>query len=51
MSANGDFSVLVQGPISITLYALLAAVLVFSIRGKVVARKRAKAAAKELVDA
>ena len=51
MSANGDFSVLVQGPIAITLYALLAAVLMFSIRGKVVARKREKAAAKELVDA
>ena len=51
MSANGDFTVLVHGPISITLYALLAAVLVFSIRSKVVARKRAATAEKELVDA
>ncbi|MDQ1126768.1 putative tricarboxylic transport membrane protein [Microbacterium sp. SORGH_AS 505] len=51
MSTNGDFTVLVHGPITITLYALLAAVLVFSIRSKVVARRRAKSADKELVGA
>ncbi|WP_456285326.1 tripartite tricarboxylate transporter permease [Microbacterium sp. JZ70] len=42
MSANGDFSVLVGGPIPIALYALLAVVLAFSIRGRVVARRRQK---------
>ncbi|MBB4667883.1 TctA family transporter [Microbacterium marinum] len=45
MSANGDFSVLVQGPITITLYALLAVVLVVSIRNRFVARSRARIAA------
>lgn len=40
MSSNGDFSVLVQSPITIGLYALLAIVLVFSVRNRVVARKR-----------
>ena len=45
MSANGDFSVLVQGPITITLYALLAVVLILSIRSRFVARSRARVAA------
>jgi putative tricarboxylic transport membrane protein len=47
MSANGDFSVLVHSPITITLYVLLAAVLVFSVRGRVVARRRARRAVSE----
>jgi putative tricarboxylic transport membrane protein len=47
MSANGDFSVLVQGPISITLYALLAAVIVFSIRNRIVTRRRARSSTLE----
>ena len=50
MSANGDFSVLVHGPIAITLYALLAVVLVFSIRNRLVARSRARAAAEDTAD-
>ncbi|MBS3178326.1 MULTISPECIES: tripartite tricarboxylate transporter permease [unclassified Pseudoclavibacter] len=49
MSANGDFSVLVQGPIAIALYTLLALVLAFTVRGRLVARKRAKQEEKELV--
>jgi len=40
MSANGDFSVLVQGPISLTLYGLLALVLVFAVLNRVLARVR-----------
>ncbi|MFB4349260.1 tripartite tricarboxylate transporter permease [Microbacterium sp. CR_7] len=48
MSANGDFSVLVQGPISITLYAILAIVLVLAVRGRIVARAQAKAEAKKV---
>lgn len=47
MSANGDFSVLVQGPISLTLYAILAVVLVLAVRGRIVARAQAKAEAKK----
>ncbi|PPG40519.1 tripartite tricarboxylate transporter permease [Pseudoclavibacter sp. RFBA6] len=47
MSANGDFSVLVQGPIAIALYTLLALVLAFTVRGRLVARKRAKQEQKE----
>ena len=42
MSANGDFSVLVQGPIPITLYALLLLVIAFAVRGKIVERRRTK---------
>lgn len=38
MSANGDFSVLVQGPIALTLYALLVLVLGLAVIGKVRAR-------------
>lgn len=48
MSANGDFSVLVQGPISLTLYAILAVVLVLAVRGRIVARAQAKADAKKV---
>ncbi|MEN0022561.1 MAG: tripartite tricarboxylate transporter permease [Microbacterium sp.] len=48
MSANGDFSVLVQGPISLTLYAILAVVLVLAVRGRIVARAQAKAEAKKV---
>ncbi|MFJ4173195.1 hypothetical protein [Microbacterium sp. NPDC089696] len=51
MSANGDFAVLVQGPIAITLYALLAVVLALAIRGRIVARTQAKVSEKEAVDA
>lgn len=39
MSANGDFSVLVQGPVTITLYALLALVILFATRNRIMARK------------
>jgi len=46
MSANGDFSVLVQGPISITLYVILGVVLLVAIRGRIVTRAQAKAEAK-----
>lgn len=46
MSANGDFSVLVQGPISITLYVILGVVLLVAIRGRIVARAQAKAEAR-----
>lgn len=42
MSANGDFSVLVQGPIPIALYGLLAIVLILAVRNRIVARKREK---------
>ena len=49
MSANGDFSVLVQGPITLTLYALLALVLLFSVRGRIVARRRERQPEKETV--
>lgn len=45
MSANGDFSVLVQGPISIGLYVLLLLVLAFAVRGRIVARRRERALA------
>lgn len=45
MSANGDFGVLVQGPIPIVLYALLLVVLGVAVRNRFVARKRAKVAA------
>ncbi|MCM3781109.1 tripartite tricarboxylate transporter permease [Microbacterium hydrocarbonoxydans] len=48
MSANGDFSVLVQGPISIALYAILAIVLTLAVRGRIVARAQAKAEAKKV---
>lgn len=47
MSAGGDFSVLVQGPITLTLYALLLLVLVFAVRGRIVGRRRARAEAAE----
>jgi putative tricarboxylic transport membrane protein len=46
MSANGDFSVLVQGPIPITLYALLLLVVAFAVRGKIVERKKARVTAR-----
>ncbi|KAA0959995.1 tripartite tricarboxylate transporter permease [Microbacterium sp. ANT_H45B] len=46
MSANGDFSVLVQGPISITLYVILGVVLLVAIRGRIVTRAQAKAEAR-----
>ncbi|PRI10080.1 tripartite tricarboxylate transporter permease [Leucobacter massiliensis] len=42
LSANGDFAVLVQGPIPIVLYALLLIVIGISLRGKLVERRRAK---------
>lgn len=40
MSSNGDFTVLVRGPISIGLYALLLLVLAYAVRGRIVARRR-----------
>ncbi|RUR01033.1 tripartite tricarboxylate transporter permease [Labedella endophytica] len=43
MSANGDFSVLVAGPIPIVLYLLLALVLAISLRSRFLARRRARA--------
>ncbi|WP_314094095.1 tripartite tricarboxylate transporter permease [Microbacterium foliorum] len=46
MSANGDFSVLVQGPISITLYVILGVVLLVAVRGRIVTRAQAKAEAR-----
>ena len=42
MSSNGDFSILVQGVIPITLYSLLLLVIAYAVRGKIVARMRAK---------
>jgi putative tricarboxylic transport membrane protein len=47
MSSNGNFWVLVQSPITIGLYTLLAIVLAFAIRGQVVARRRRRAARAE----
>lgn len=44
MSANGDFSVLVQGPIVLVLYGLLVLVLGFAIRGRIVSRRAARSA-------
>jgi putative tricarboxylic transport membrane protein len=41
MSANGDFSVLVQGPIALTLYGVLVVVLGFSVVSRIRARRRA----------
>lgn len=43
-SANGDFSVLVQGPIVLVLYGLLVLVLGFAIRGRIVSRRAARSA-------
>ena len=40
ISANGDASVLVQGPIVLTLYGLLAIVLLLTLRSKVTSRTR-----------
>lgn len=45
MSANGDFGVLVQGPIPLVLYGLLAVVLVVAVRQRIVARRAAAAPA------
>lgn len=42
MSSNGDFTVLVQGVIPVTLYTLLLLVIAYAVRGKIVARRRAK---------
>lgn len=47
MSANGDFSVLVDGPITLALYGLLLVVMVLAVRSRVVARKRERVAAAE----
>jgi len=44
MSANGDFSVLVQSPIALVMYAVLLLVLGFAVRGRIVSRRREKAA-------
>lgn len=51
MSADGDFSVLVSGPISIGLYVVLLLLIGMTVRGKIVARRKARRAAAELVDA
>ncbi|WP_221586031.1 tripartite tricarboxylate transporter permease [Microbacterium sp. G2-8] len=40
MSADGDFSVLVQSPISLTLYGVLVIVLFFTVRGRIRAKRR-----------
>ncbi|WP_105565171.1 tripartite tricarboxylate transporter permease [Microbacterium halophytorum] len=45
MSANGDFAVLVQSPIAVGLYALLAVVLAFAVTSRVRARRRERVAA------
>ncbi|MEV8251127.1 tripartite tricarboxylate transporter permease [Microbacterium sp. NPDC076768] len=42
MSANGDFTVLFQGPIVITLYLVLLLVLSLGVRNRAVAKKREK---------
>lgn len=42
MSANGDFSVLVSGPIPIVLYSLLVIVLVFAVSGRIRSHRRAR---------
>jgi len=44
MSANGDFSVLVQSPIALVMYAVLLLVLGFAVRGRIMSRRREKAA-------
>lgn len=44
MSANGDFSVLVQSPIALVMYAVLLLVLGFAVRGRIVSRRAEKAA-------
>lgn len=43
MSANGDFGVLFQGPIALSLYALLLLVVAYAVRSRIVARKRERA--------
>ncbi|MFT4232091.1 MAG: tripartite tricarboxylate transporter permease [Leucobacter sp.] len=46
MSADGDFAVLLQGPIPIVLYSLLLLVIAYAVWGKVSARRKARAAAR-----
>ncbi len=48
MSSNGDFGVLVQGPISLILYGLLLVVLLLAVRSRIVARKRERERVEEL---
>lgn len=43
IASNGDASVLFSGPIVLVLYAVLAVVLLFTVRGKIMSRKREKA--------
>ncbi len=55
LSADGDFSVLVAGPIPIVLYAVLAVVIAVTVRSRLVARRAARRSAqgavpRELVD-
>ncbi|WP_349828630.1 tripartite tricarboxylate transporter permease [Brevibacterium litoralis] len=45
MSSDGDFSILVSSPISIGLYVVLAIVLSFTVRARLLGRKRARAEA------
>ena len=45
MSANGDLTTLVQSPIALAIYAVLAVVLAFAVRNRVIARRAAAAPA------
>lgn len=49
MSANGNFAVLVQGPIALVLYGLLVLVISFTVGGKVVERRRRRVAERAAV--
>lgn len=42
MSSNGNFMVLVQGPIPIFLYTVLLLILIWTVRGKIMASRKAK---------
>ncbi|MFT4136639.1 tripartite tricarboxylate transporter permease [Microbacterium sp.] len=47
MSANGDFAVLLDGPIPLTLYSLLLIIIAVAVRNRIVESRRARRAAQE----